>query len=82
MSDAAKFRCGFVAVIGRPNVGKSTMINAIVGRKVSIVTPKATIVHCRVFDPTVDGPLISIKTPRHQAIKPTRIIMITYRGEE
>ena len=57
--------CGFVAVVGAPNAGKSTLVNALVGQKVAIVTPKAQTTRTRLMGIAIAGEaqILLIDTP-------------------
>ena len=70
MADA--YRAGTVAVVGRPNVGKSTLVNALVGARVSIVSPKAQTTRHRLLGIASfpHGQLLLVDTPGiHRAEK-------------
>ena len=68
MSNQAPFRCGHVAIVGRPNTGKSTLLNRLVGQTVSITADRAQTTRHRVLAVLTrpDAQLVLIDSPGYQ----------------
>ncbi len=74
-----KFRSGFVAIIGRPNVGKSTLLNRIVGQKIAITSPKPQTTRNRILgiQNLEHAQVIYVDTPGiHEARSPLNRYMV------